>query len=126
MIRRPPRSTRTDTLFPYTTLFRSGVVGWRRAARRRVGPGAVRPEASADRLVVVPVEVLIGALPERVDVDEGGLHDLARVGGVLATEAGVGGDGRVDPVVELIELVQVEPAAASAARREGAIGRAHV
>src|SRR3546814_13023110 len=26
MIRRPPRSTRTDTLFPYTTLFRSGVV----------------------------------------------------------------------------------------------------
>src|SRR3546814_3876672 len=28
MIRRPPRSTRTDTLFPYTTLFRSG----RRAA----------------------------------------------------------------------------------------------
>src|SRR3546814_16733929 len=27
MIRRPPRSTRTDTLFPYTTLFRSGV-GW--------------------------------------------------------------------------------------------------
>src|SRR3546814_14928992 len=29
MIRRPPRSTRTDTLFPYTTLFRShrGMVG---------------------------------------------------------------------------------------------------
>src|SRR3546814_13920053 len=25
MIRRPPRSTRTATLFPYTTLFRSGV-----------------------------------------------------------------------------------------------------
>src|SRR3546814_2813310 len=25
MIRRPPRSTRTDTLFPYTTLFRSEV-----------------------------------------------------------------------------------------------------
>src|SRR3546814_12631152 len=31
MIRRPPRSTRTDTLFPYTTLFRSycGVVGFK-------------------------------------------------------------------------------------------------
>src|SRR3546814_5469804 len=31
MIRRPPRSTRTDTLFPYTTLFRSqaaGVARW--------------------------------------------------------------------------------------------------
>src|SRR3546814_12403276 len=27
MIRRPPRSTRTDTLFPYTTLFRSRAVG---------------------------------------------------------------------------------------------------
>src|SRR3546814_8358912 len=34
MIRRPPRSTRTDTLFPYTTLFRSG--------RRRRG-SAPRP-----------------------------------------------------------------------------------
>src|SRR3546814_4869049 len=29
MIRRPPRSTRTDTLFPYTTLFRSAGDGWR-------------------------------------------------------------------------------------------------
>src|SRR3546814_8518754 len=27
MIRRPPRSTRTDTLFPYTTLFRSVQIG---------------------------------------------------------------------------------------------------
>src|SRR3546814_14698525 len=27
MIRRPPRSTRTDTLFPYTTLFRSLLTG---------------------------------------------------------------------------------------------------
>src|SRR3546814_3382569 len=26
MIRRPPRSTRTDTLFPYTTLFRSALI----------------------------------------------------------------------------------------------------
>src|SRR3546814_11623668 len=32
MIRRPPRSTRTDTLFPYTTLFRSAV---RRQAAQR-------------------------------------------------------------------------------------------
>src|SRR3546814_1593139 len=36
MIRRPPRSTRTDTLFPYTTLFRS-------QARRRPRPGADAP-----------------------------------------------------------------------------------
>src|SRR3546814_17216505 len=32
MIRRPPRSTRTDTLFPYTTLFRSGHAADRAAA----------------------------------------------------------------------------------------------
>src|SRR3546814_2121746 len=32
MIRRPPRSTRTDTLFPYTTLFRSGCTSaWQKA-----------------------------------------------------------------------------------------------
>src|SRR3546814_5287023 len=33
MIRRPPRSTRTDTLFPYTTLFRSNREGFMRIAR---------------------------------------------------------------------------------------------
>src|SRR3546814_9971122 len=36
MIRRPPRSTRTDTLFPYTTLFRSGVEDQYRVDVRRV------------------------------------------------------------------------------------------
>src|SRR3546814_4428288 len=34
MIRRPPRSTRTDTLFPYTTLFRSACRGDDPASRR--------------------------------------------------------------------------------------------
>src|SRR6056297_3903866 len=40
MIRRPPRSTRTDTLFPYTTLFRSGhhPRGHRRLPRRAGHP----------------------------------------------------------------------------------------
>src|SRR3546814_10774415 len=33
MIRRPPRSTRTDTLFPYTTLVRSGLVEQNRCFR---------------------------------------------------------------------------------------------
>src|SRR3546814_9952543 len=37
MIRRPPRSTRTDTLFPYTTLFRSADVAQARRAQQRVG-----------------------------------------------------------------------------------------
>src|SRR3546814_6036078 len=35
MIRRPPRSTRTDTLFPYTTLFRSGVAARRWCLEKR-------------------------------------------------------------------------------------------
>src|SRR3546814_6344249 len=43
MIRRPPRSTRTDTLFPYTTLFRSGTKRNDREAyrprHRGAGPG---------------------------------------------------------------------------------------
>src|SRR3546814_5488575 len=37
MRRRPPRSTRTDTLFPYTTLFRSGEVGGVRIQDRLSG-----------------------------------------------------------------------------------------
>src|SRR3546814_14526588 len=37
MIRRPPRSTRTDTLFPYTTLFRSGGALEGRQARQEAG-----------------------------------------------------------------------------------------
>src|SRR3546814_3314629 len=39
MIRRPPRSTRTDTLFPYTTLFRSHPRYDRSAPRRPAGGG---------------------------------------------------------------------------------------
>src|SRR3546814_17522854 len=37
MIRRPPRSTRTDTLFPYTTLFRSDddIIGRRQSMTRK-------------------------------------------------------------------------------------------
>src|SRR3546814_10927936 len=41
MIRRPPRSTRTDTLFPYTTLFRSltvdSITGGNRERDKRTG-----------------------------------------------------------------------------------------
>src|SRR3546814_12918906 len=43
MIRRPPRSTRTDTLFPYTTLFRSPCGGPRRfRGRTERAAGAAR------------------------------------------------------------------------------------
>src|SRR3546814_15562803 len=40
MIRRPPRSTRTDTLFPYTTLFRSRLGRPVAAARGGAATGA--------------------------------------------------------------------------------------
>src|SRR3546814_4098172 len=54
MIRRPPRSTRTDTLFPYTTLVRSGRggagrSGGRRAAAREEGQRSVRPQGRLER-----------------------------------------------------------------------------
>src|SRR3546814_5212255 len=49
MIRRPPRSTRTDTLFPYTTLFRSLVDGAFGTGRADPHPGAVRHDPQAPR-----------------------------------------------------------------------------
>src|SRR3546814_10867220 len=66
MIRRPPRSTRTDTLFPYTTLFRScrlcAADQPRRAdggdqpehivLRRRCGIGSDRPHAGSPRIAL--------------------------------------------------------------------------
>src|SRR3546814_20046385 len=55
MIRRPPRSTRTDTLFPYTTLFRS-VPG-----RRRPGAGQVIGELLLTAGVVILLFVIYEA-----------------------------------------------------------------
>src|SRR3546814_4473455 len=53
MIRRPPRSTRTDTLFPYTTLFRSSGDLFRRHRQRQDRGAAaaryLRPRRAADR-----------------------------------------------------------------------------
>src|SRR3546814_2890317 len=45
MIRRPPRSTRTDTLFPYTTLFRSFRIGTHERANAL---GALNLDARGD------------------------------------------------------------------------------
>src|SRR3546814_18918510 len=60
MIRRPPRSTRTDTLFPYTTLFRSCRSGRNSRRRRRGGwrDAPVLPEATnpgGDEMMKAPV-----------------------------------------------------------------------
>src|SRR3546814_8217806 len=49
MIRRPPRSTRIDTLFPYTTLFRSEVAELRRLAHDEVAVGRIG-DRSVDEL----------------------------------------------------------------------------
>src|SRR3546814_5747107 len=65
MIRRPPRSTRTDTLFPYTTLFRS------RASAARSVAALVAPAAAALR-PACGVAALYGPGPARG-------HSLARV-----------------------------------------------
>src|SRR3546814_9138848 len=54
MIRRPPRSTRTDTLFPYTTLFRSRAIASMNLDPIEIG---IVPESGANRagLVGLPV-----------------------------------------------------------------------
>src|SRR3546814_10902631 len=57
MIRRPPRSTRTDTLFPYTTLFRSvqrskagrNPAFHRKGGEQRLGEGVDRLDPEAPR-----------------------------------------------------------------------------
>src|SRR3546814_2791232 len=59
MIRRPPRSTRTDTLFPYTTLFRS--VGARdlhqlEGDRQLAGRRHMRPHAEVEPGIALAVD----------------------------------------------------------------------
>src|SRR3546814_3362298 len=82
MIRRPPRSTRTDTLFPYTTLFRSlGIVGGEQIdlarlviARRDhdiiVGGGLADADAEADVGLLVEQFILRDRRAELVQRSE--------------------------------------------------------
>src|SRR3546814_13495404 len=79
MIRRPPRSTRTDTLFPYTTLFRSQHErpeqqqrGAQAAARRAIRLGGTAFVADDEFIAddIVPLDLRIiragtGGLVER-------------------------------------------------------------
>src|SRR3546814_19208339 len=72
MIRRPPRSTRTDTLFPYTTLFRSTkpnavhvhsalhdqidrVTGMGMAAAQRIAGTTVQPDDCRHRRILISI-----------------------------------------------------------------------
>src|SRR3546814_18921312 len=72
MIRRPPRSTRTDTLFPYTTLFRS-VAAFQETdaglvlADIQLADGSSGIDAVQDILALAPVPaIFITAFPERL------------------------------------------------------------
>src|SRR3546814_13663319 len=74
MIRRPPRSTRTDTLFPYTTLFRS----WSAVGSGR-NDGCLRGSEVVIEVIAEPVElpdylcrdVRLGIGPKREDWPQG-------------------------------------------------------
>src|SRR3546814_21016992 len=68
MIRRPPRSTRTDTLFPYTTLFRS--IGERREIAELDHQRVAVPTGFARGCSVEP---LLRASSPRLDLDETGM-----------------------------------------------------
>src|SRR3546814_19955305 len=103
MIRRPPRSTRTDTLFPYTTLFRSLVLEQAEAAAVRTGNASVAVVSGIGWHPGV-IGIVAGRLKER-------LNKPAIVIGL--DEAGVGkGSGRSISGVDL-------GAAVIAARRSG-------
>src|SRR3546814_1255190 len=65
MIRRPPRSTRTDTLFPYTTLFRSRPVTEEMTKRLVPIGGVFRPIM---RLTMTTMEKWIGSMPNSTAV----------------------------------------------------------
>src|SRR3546814_6962808 len=112
MIRRPPRSTRTDTLFPYTTLFRSSPLG--HAFDRHLG---------LKKSMIVALAVLAIGLALRLHAETYGL--------LLLTAALVGvGDAIIRPLLSgfIKETFHNKTHAAMGlyATAMGEIGRAHV
>src|SRR3546814_3022613 len=85
MIRRPPRSTRTDTLFPYTTLFRSRLVEAEERLENifvalRRNAGAVVVDGHLDQALAPPGpdrDVLAVALGVGQQVGEAAAHGFA-------------------------------------------------
>src|SRR3546814_18425379 len=94
MIRRPPRSTRTDTLFPYTTLFRS-------LANAELGPG-IDVEAVQELGGVGPDDLDLAERRRVEDADAGThLKAFARDGGMHIL-AGPGEIARTLPVADIL------------------------
>src|SRR3546814_18480095 len=86
MIRRPPRSTRTDTLFPYTTLFRSGSPAEADTQRIEIDPGIVKLRGAmmgnfpADTPYLAASDAMIrsGAPDAAAAVMLGGIHKMPK------------------------------------------------
>src|SRR3546814_14691697 len=78
MIRRPPRSTRTDTLFPYTTLFRSGGSGFHaQASEHRARTTVTSPFASRHGFSANPRQQPLDRGKSLGFVERGGVADIA-------------------------------------------------
>src|SRR3546814_9399719 len=106
MIRRPPRSTRTDTLFPYTTLFRSMLVfAWR--YRQSNKEATYDPEWSHS----TQLELVIWSVPLLIIVALGALTWI--------------GTHTLDPYRPIERLDSTRPIDADAKTLQE-IGRAHV
>src|SRR3546814_3420357 len=73
MIRRPPRSTRPDTLFPYTTLFRSGAIPAPVTPRRFIVVGRIAFGDQGRELLLHLFELAL----ENLDLLRRGVEDLA-------------------------------------------------
>src|SRR3546814_4994862 len=92
MIRRPPRSTRTDTLFPYTTLFRSQI------AHRRIEPDI---EKLAGRVGDLDAEIRL--IARDIPIGKVGLAVLA----VAQPFPGFGQDRSEEHTSELQSLMRI-------------------
>src|SRR3546814_2755919 len=89
MIRRPPRSTRTDTLFPYTTLFRSARSSHRGRQKPLTSEQAWSPEPHPARLAA-PL-TYAKAEPRRAGLPGRAPERSVLEGGELAGAVGVAG-----------------------------------
>src|SRR3546814_7600117 len=111
MIRRPPRSTRTDSLFPYTTLFRSGAA---QAVRIALGADRQDDRFGGDGVALRGLDAK-GAL-RAGDLDHLGIIDDPDLVG-RAVRVPVGEDGLARRLAEAAVGTQVEPLG----RREDAL-----